>query len=37
MAEEKKKGFHFPTAYTILYILINLVVIATWIVTAWQY
>ena len=37
MAEEKKKGFTFPTAYTILFILIIIVVIATWIVPAGQY
>jgi uncharacterized ion transporter superfamily protein YfcC len=38
MAEEKqKKGFKFPTAYTILFILIIIVVIATWIVPAGQY
>jgi uncharacterized ion transporter superfamily protein YfcC len=33
----EKKGFKFPTAYTILFILIILVVIATWIVPAGQY
>jgi uncharacterized ion transporter superfamily protein YfcC len=38
MAEEKKrKGFTFPSAYTILFILIIVVVIATWIVPAGQY
>jgi uncharacterized ion transporter superfamily protein YfcC len=37
MAEEKKKGFTFPTAYTILFILIIIVVIATWVVPAGQY
>jgi uncharacterized ion transporter superfamily protein YfcC len=37
MTEEKKKGFTFPTAYTILFILIIIVVIATWIVPAGQY
>jgi uncharacterized ion transporter superfamily protein YfcC len=36
MAEEKK-GFKFPSAYTILFLLIILVVIATWIVPAGQY
>ena len=36
MAEEKK-GFKFPSAYTILIILIILVAIATWIVPAGQY
>jgi uncharacterized ion transporter superfamily protein YfcC len=36
MAEEKS-GFKFPTAYTILFILIIVVVIATWIVPAGQY
>jgi uncharacterized ion transporter superfamily protein YfcC len=36
MAEEKK-GFHFPSAYTILFILIIIVAIATWIVPAGQY
>jgi len=37
VAEENKKGFKFPTAYTILFILIIIVVIATWIVPAGQY
>jgi uncharacterized ion transporter superfamily protein YfcC len=37
MAEEKKKGFRFPSAYTILFILIIVVVIATWIVPAGKY
>jgi uncharacterized ion transporter superfamily protein YfcC len=38
MSEDKqKKGFKFPTAYTILFILIILVAIATWIVPAGQY
>jgi uncharacterized ion transporter superfamily protein YfcC len=36
MAEEKK-GFRFPSAYTILFILIIIVAIATWIVPAGQY
>jgi uncharacterized ion transporter superfamily protein YfcC len=36
MAEEKK-GFMFPSAYTILFILIIIVAIATWIVPAGQY
>jgi uncharacterized ion transporter superfamily protein YfcC len=36
MAEEKK-GFNFPSAYTILFILIIIVAIATWIVPAGQY
>ena len=36
MAEEKK-GFKFPSAYTILFILIILVAVATWIVPAGQY
>lgn len=36
MAEEKK-GFKFPSAYTILFILIIVVAIATWIVPAGQY
>jgi len=34
---EEKKGFKFPTAYTILFILIIVVVIATWFVPAGQY
>lgn len=34
---EEKKGFKFPSAYTILFLLIILVVIATWIVPAGQY
>jgi uncharacterized ion transporter superfamily protein YfcC len=37
MTEEKKRGFTFPSAYTILFILIIIVVIATWIVPAGQY
>jgi len=37
MTEEKKKGFKFPTAYTILFLLIIIVVIATWFVPAGQY
>lgn len=37
MVKEKKKGFKFPSAYTILFILIFVVVIATWIVPAGQY
>jgi uncharacterized ion transporter superfamily protein YfcC len=36
MAEEKK-GFKFPTAYTILFLLIVIVVIATWIIPAGEY
>ena len=34
---EEKKGFRFPTAYTILFLLIIIVVIATWVVPAGQY
>jgi len=34
---EGKKGFQFPTAYTILFILIIIVVIATWVVPAGRY
>ena len=39
MSEEKqdKKGFTFPTAYTVLFALLILVVIATWIIPAGQY
>ena len=38
MANKKEKeGFKFPTAYTILFILIIIVVIATWLVPAGQY
>ena len=38
MAEEKKKkGFQFPTAYTVLFILLIIVVIATWFIPAGQY
>ena len=39
MSEEKqeKKGFQFPTAYTVLFVLLILVVIATWIIPAGQY
>lgn len=36
MAEEKK-GFKFPTAYTILFLLIILVAIGTWIIPAGSY
>jgi uncharacterized ion transporter superfamily protein YfcC len=36
-AEEKKGGFKFPTAYTVLFLLLILVVIATWIIPAGQY
>ena len=35
--EEKKSGFKFPTAYTVLFILLILVVIATWFIPAGQY
>jgi uncharacterized ion transporter superfamily protein YfcC len=35
--EEKKGGFKFPTAYTVLFLLLILVVIATWIIPAGQY
>lgn len=35
--EEKKSGFTFPTAYTVLFLLLVLVVIATWLVPAGQY
>ncbi|MCP4166687.1 MAG: YfcC family protein [Chloroflexi bacterium] len=34
---DKKKGFQFPTAYTVLFLLIILVVIATWFIPAGQY
>ena len=34
---EEKSGFKFPTAYTVLFALLILVVIATWIVPAGQY
>jgi uncharacterized ion transporter superfamily protein YfcC len=34
---EEKKGFKFPSAYTILFILIIVVAITTWIVPAGQY
>ena len=34
---EDKQGFTFPTAYTVLFILLILVVIATWFVPAGQY
>jgi len=39
MSEEKqdKKGFTFPTAYTVLFALLILVVIATWVIPAGQY
>ena len=35
--EEEKSGFRFPTAYTVLFILLILVVIATWFIPAGQY
>jgi uncharacterized ion transporter superfamily protein YfcC len=35
--EEEKGGFKFPTAYTVLFLLLILVVIATWIIPAGQY
>jgi uncharacterized ion transporter superfamily protein YfcC len=35
--EEEERGFKFPTAYTILFLLLILVVIATWIIPAGQY
>lgn len=34
---EEKTGFVFPTAYTVLFILLIVVVIATWIIPAGQY
>lgn len=37
MMAEEKKGFRFPSAYTILFILIIIVAVATWIVPAGQY
>jgi uncharacterized ion transporter superfamily protein YfcC len=37
LAEGKKKGFKFPTAYTILFLLIILVAIGTWIIPAGSY
>jgi uncharacterized ion transporter superfamily protein YfcC len=39
MSEEKqeKKGFKFPSAYTVLFLLLILVVIATWLIPAGQY
>jgi len=39
MSEEKqeKQGFQFPTAYTVLFVLLILVVIATWIIPAGRY
>ena len=36
-AEEEQGGFKFPTAYTVLFILLILVVIATWFIPAGQY
>jgi uncharacterized ion transporter superfamily protein YfcC len=33
----KKKGFQFPTAYTVLFILLIVVVIATWFIPAGKY
>ena len=37
MTEKKKKGFQFPTAYTVLFILLIVVVIATWFIPAGKY
>jgi uncharacterized ion transporter superfamily protein YfcC len=37
MTEGKKKGFRFPTAYTILFLLIIVVAIGTWFVPAGSY
>ena len=37
MTEDKKKGFRFPTAYTILFLLIIVVAIGTWFVPAGSY
>lgn len=34
---EEKRKFNFPTAYTVLFILLILVVIATWLIPAGQY
>ena len=34
---KEKKSFKFPTAFTILFLLIIVVVIATWVVPAGQY
>lgn len=36
-SQEKNGGFRFPTAYTVLFILLVLVVIATWIIPAGSY
>jgi uncharacterized ion transporter superfamily protein YfcC len=36
-APQEEKGFRFPTAYTVLFILLILVVIATWFIPAGQY
>ena len=35
--QEEKVGFKFPTAYTILFLLIIIVVIATWFIPAGEY
>ena len=37
MKEDKKKGFKFPTAYTILFLLILVVAIGTWFIPAGRY
>lgn len=37
LAGQEKPGFKFPTAYTVLFILLILVVIATWFIPAGQY
>ncbi len=37
MTEEKNKGFNFPTAYTILFLLIVVVAIGTWFIPAGSY
>ena len=36
-SQEEKKGFKFPTAYTILFLLIIVVAIGTWFIPAGQY
>lgn len=37
VAEEKKKRFKFPTAFTILFVLIAVVAAATWVIPAGEY
>ena len=37
MEQKKKKGFKMPSSYTVLYILIIILAILTWIIPAGEY